>query len=385
MKSRVFISHTTGEASLALELKNFLEQTFPGALTVFASTDVQDLTPGQQWLKRIEAALRETEVLLVLCSPFSLTRPWINFEVGFGWSRGLDILPICHSGQQKDELPHPFSDLQALQLEDSDFCHSIVEVFCKHLNAPEEPEIDLVRAHKRLEKARKSAGKHEASPHIITSPLERTRLINEDLKSLLASSRVAAETVWTSAFLSTLAIGPDDPYPDDEQEHLKLLLQERDLLLKLARKGCTIKCIISPANTNHIRHAGIEYAIKRTDRLMSLLQSSSRALDCIDWAISELGVKNLYIIGHISCYEGYKAGHHRGYGLTLRQTTPDVIGANISLHKGFFRDLALHTLRRFGLDTDVGSEHDQLRIAAIRALQESSRFLADLSKGQPGQ
>ncbi len=375
-----FISHTTGEAPIALVLKESLEAAFDGHLKVFVSCDVHDLTPGKKWLRRIEEALKKSRILLVICSPSSLTRPWINFEAGCGWMRGMDIVPICHSEQHKDQLPHPFSLLQSLQLEDEGFCRSLITVFSTALGIPV-PAVDLSRMRKKLERAKRLVHSTEVQPQVINSERDRTKLINDDLRTLLGTPRVAQGTVWASAFLSTFAIGADDPYPDTDKDYLKLLLQEKDLLLELAQKGCTIKCIISPANKNYIRHAGIEYARKRTKRLLDFIRSNHRALQSIDWAVSELGLRNSYIIGRISCFEGYKTGPHHGYGLTLRQTSPDIIKANLSLHTDYFRDLAAHTLSKWCTDCDSGGERLLLRTATARCLEESIHFLEGFGSG----
>jgi hypothetical protein len=108
-----------------------------------------------------------------------------------------------------------------------------------------------------------------------------------DAGSGVRKAGVAHETVWTSAFLSILAIGPDDPYPKEDRDYLDLLLEERELFISLARKGCTVKCIISPANKNYIRHAGIDYAVKRTNRSIDFIGSKDLALNHIDWALPE--------------------------------------------------------------------------------------------------
>jgi len=271
---------------------------------------VHDLTPGDKWLQKIETAIKEANLLLIICSPSSLTLPWINFEAGCGWMKGIEMIPICHSEQRKDRLPFPFSELQSLQLEDDRFPEALLHALCKHFRISRVPDIRSGTLRKKLQKCLGAIPVADASPQIIHSPRERTKLINDDLKTLLQSPHIAQEMVWTSAFLSTFAMGTDDPYPKEDQDYLSLLLQERELLLSLARKGCTIKCIISPANKNHVRHAGIDYAIQRTRQLLEFLECKDAAivsaLRHIDWAISELGTKNLYIIGHISCFEGYK-------------------------------------------------------------------------------
>jgi hypothetical protein len=167
--------------------------------------------------------------------------------------------------------------------------------------------------------------------------------------------------------------------------YLELLLKERELLIELARRGCTIKCIISPANKNYIRHAGIDYAIQRTKQLLGFLASGDRALDHIDWAVSELGTKNLYIIGNISCFEGYKKGIDQGYGLTLRQTSQDVINASVDVYSGFFSDLAASTIAKWiTRDDDLRGAHELLHAGVVRCLHESLKFLEQFKRGVEG-
>ena len=103
----IFISHTTEEAPIAFVLQKNIRFFFLGQIAVFASSNVKDLTPGEERLKKIEKALELSNVLLLICSPSALTRPWINFEAGCGWIKGIKIIPICHSGQRKDQLPFP--------------------------------------------------------------------------------------------------------------------------------------------------------------------------------------------------------------------------------------------------------------------------------------
>ena len=68
----VFISHITEESSIARELKKYIENKFLCQIKVFVSSDVRDLTPGHRWLEKIETALKECNILLIICSPSSL-------------------------------------------------------------------------------------------------------------------------------------------------------------------------------------------------------------------------------------------------------------------------------------------------------------------------
>lgn len=375
----VFISHNTEEAPLALFLKRFIKKAFLGKIDVFVSSDVQDLGPGDRFVKRIVTALEQSKVLIIICSPSSIARPWINFEAGYGWAKQMRIIPVCHSGQHVDQLPFPHNNYQALQLEDEAFFNRLVTALCTTFKF-DAPPLALATLRKELNKVKDTLRGAEAPLLIIHSRGERTRLINKDLRTLLNRIDPSKETVWTSAFLSTFAISPDDPYPDDQQEYLGLLLKERDLLLELARRGCTIKCIVSPANSNHIRHAGIEYASKRTERLLDFVSGKDKALNFIDWAVSELGMKNLYIIGRLSCFEGFKKGIQQGYDFTLRQTSADLVSANIDVYSRFFNDLAARSLAKWAnKDDGENTQRELLRIAVRRCLEESIGFLSNIS------
>src|ERR1700760_2748962 len=100
MKS-VFLSHITEEAKLAVLIKDWVESTFSGHVGVFVSSSPEDIAPGENWLTKIDGSLDKTQLLIILCSPASVLRPWINFEAGCGWIKRVPILPICHSGQSK--------------------------------------------------------------------------------------------------------------------------------------------------------------------------------------------------------------------------------------------------------------------------------------------
>jgi hypothetical protein len=56
--------------------------------------------------------------LITLCSFDSLTRPWVNFEVGAAWMINKPNIPVCHKGLTPADLPVPLSLYQALAIDD---------------------------------------------------------------------------------------------------------------------------------------------------------------------------------------------------------------------------------------------------------------------------
>jgi hypothetical protein len=141
MKSyAAFISHASHENRLAICLKDWIETTFAGHIGVFVSSDARDIRAGDKWFSEIEKAMNATKVQLVICSPYSLTRPWIHFESGCAWTRKIPIIPLCHSGVKKDALPSPLSTFQALDLVNG-FAERLIKGLADHFQVGKLPRI----------------------------------------------------------------------------------------------------------------------------------------------------------------------------------------------------------------------------------------------------
>jgi hypothetical protein len=112
-KSLIFISHIQEEKELAVALKDLIEKNFLGMIDVFVSSDDKCLSLGQKWLDSITHSLKSCSIEIILCSPKSVSKPWINFEAGSGWIRDIPVIPLCHSGMEPTKLPPPLNLLQA--------------------------------------------------------------------------------------------------------------------------------------------------------------------------------------------------------------------------------------------------------------------------------
>jgi hypothetical protein len=113
IKKIIFISHITEEKEIAIAFKELIEESFLGMIEVFVSSDSQSIAMGQKWLDGITKSLKECSIEIILCSPKSIQRPWINFEAGAGWIRDISVIPLCHSGMKPSNLPMPLNLLQA--------------------------------------------------------------------------------------------------------------------------------------------------------------------------------------------------------------------------------------------------------------------------------
>jgi hypothetical protein len=112
-KPSVFISHITEEGEIARHLKELIETKFLESVKVFASSHEESLPLGDDWLLAIKTSITNCGLMVVICSPISVARPWVNFEAGAGWIRKIPVVPMCHSGMEPARLPVPLNTLHA--------------------------------------------------------------------------------------------------------------------------------------------------------------------------------------------------------------------------------------------------------------------------------
>lgn len=141
-KSIVFISHITEEKEIALAFKNLIENSFLGMIDVFVSSDENSISTGQRRLDNITTALKECSIEIVLCSPKSVSRPWINFEAGAAWVRDISVIPLCHSGMKPSSLPIPLNLLQAASASEIASLRLIFPVLARAIGS-QVPKVDF--------------------------------------------------------------------------------------------------------------------------------------------------------------------------------------------------------------------------------------------------
>ncbi len=150
---KVFISHISEEKDLAIVFKEWIESTFLGQLSVFVSSDPQSIPAGNKWRKDLTSALDESELLIILYSPLSKTRPWISFEAGCGWIKEIPIIPICHSNLKLEQIGEPISSFQGIAVDDKDFTKKFFGAIAKHAGFSKYPKIDKKQFLSDIEKS----------------------------------------------------------------------------------------------------------------------------------------------------------------------------------------------------------------------------------------
>jgi hypothetical protein len=111
----IFISHATANAGLATVLAEAFERL--GATTFLASR-AGDIRADEDWLRGIERALEGADAYVVLLTPESVLRPWVNFEAGAAWFSKKQLLFLRIQALPAGDIPLPVSARQVYALDD---------------------------------------------------------------------------------------------------------------------------------------------------------------------------------------------------------------------------------------------------------------------------
>jgi hypothetical protein len=135
--ARVFISFVHEEVDYAQAVQSFITRMLGTDVTPFLSSDKLQIYAGEKWIDRIMDELKDALVVLLILSEESVKRPWVNFEAGAAWTRDIAIIPVCILGFTKEELPKPYSSLQAVDLRHFGDHEYLVRSVAHYLGLPE--------------------------------------------------------------------------------------------------------------------------------------------------------------------------------------------------------------------------------------------------------
>lgn len=202
-KPIVFISHITEEKELALLFKSLVEQNFLGLLDVFVSSDENSIAMGQKWLNNITDSLKNCAIEIIICSPKSIQRPWINFEAGAGWIRDIPVIPICHSGIEPSQLPMPLNLLQAAKANEISSLKLVFPVLANALGA-KCPDIDFSEFVESVKEFESKYTFWDACNHIF---MQLNQLDPNIIKTLADGNEVALKLTETDINVMVQLVG----------------------------------------------------------------------------------------------------------------------------------------------------------------------------------
>ena len=148
-KYSIFLSHIHEERKLAETIKESIEEVFMEAVHVFVSSNEDDIRVGTEWFNEIEDQLSSAETIVLLLTPSSIKRPWINFEAGGAWALGKHVVPVAAKGLEIDDLPPRFNRKMAIQLSDSESHNQLVAGIAGRANLKEPRDFSFPLAQKQ--------------------------------------------------------------------------------------------------------------------------------------------------------------------------------------------------------------------------------------------
>jgi len=132
----VFMSFIHEEELVAKHVHDFIHQILGQTIDTFISSDKNAIYAGEDWMERIFKELGTTKVLVSMLSPDSVTRPWINFEAGAATALKAKVIPVCIGGLTINQLPKPYSSLQAVEIDKHEGAYYLLSSIAHHLGMP---------------------------------------------------------------------------------------------------------------------------------------------------------------------------------------------------------------------------------------------------------
>lgn len=110
--SRIFISHSSGDAAAAAEMKRRLAAI--GHVSVFLDFDPANGIPaGRNWEQELYRAVRACRAVIVLCSRRSMESRWCFMEITYARALGKHLFPVK---VESCDLTGVVTDVQAIDL-----------------------------------------------------------------------------------------------------------------------------------------------------------------------------------------------------------------------------------------------------------------------------
>jgi len=193
MPTQIFLSHVTVEHDLAALLKQKIEKHFLEQVDVFVSSDQESIQAGEPWLDALQRSLTTAGMAIILCSPVSISRPWLNFEAGAAWLRKIPVVPLCHSGLEPEELPMPLSAMQGGKVSDPETLNRLYLAIAKLVPCGC-PDPDWKSYADELSKVTTSTGVKKDSA-VLSTPAEQQSSIDDLRRSAEAGDEKAVQSI----------------------------------------------------------------------------------------------------------------------------------------------------------------------------------------------
>jgi hypothetical protein len=133
---KILICYDNKEEALASALEGCIKKVFNESNN--EEFEVVLCSSSSDWKNKIGEPA-DNHLIFVLCSPFSIWQPWINFISGAATINAEEkarIIPICHSGQKSKDLPHYLMSRQAMDIQHERFIDALISTLLNKIEKP---------------------------------------------------------------------------------------------------------------------------------------------------------------------------------------------------------------------------------------------------------
>jgi len=113
---KIFISHAVANKNIARSLAEALEAT-KEKVTTFLASRPGDIRADEDWLDGIKRALQEADAYIIILTPESVLRPWINFEAGAALFFKRRLVFVRIQTLSTDDIPLPMNSRQVYAID----------------------------------------------------------------------------------------------------------------------------------------------------------------------------------------------------------------------------------------------------------------------------
>lgn len=150
-KNKIFISYIEEEKDITKLLKDLIGSAFRGIFYIFAYSTREKEPFGEVLSEDIINNIKNCKFVFIICSPKSISKPWINFEAGAGSVANL-VIPLCHSGMEPGKLPSPLNSRYGANLTNYNNLADIFSMLAKEVGILKPPNTNFTHFIKKIEK-----------------------------------------------------------------------------------------------------------------------------------------------------------------------------------------------------------------------------------------
>jgi hypothetical protein len=107
---QIFLAYSAHDRAWAEQFNDALREA-----GIHAWFDYVEILPGDAWKERIETALRESETLVFILTPSSVSDPWTLFELGAAVGGHKRIIPVVAKEFDRRSMPPLIGRYQFLE------------------------------------------------------------------------------------------------------------------------------------------------------------------------------------------------------------------------------------------------------------------------------